>query len=119
MSDSDASLAISEQIGSAVERAITDGRQIANAAFYNRSADVLILLFFPFAVVIDRNSVPELLNVAPDELETLHLSPSGSTLIIESKNLYMETPGLAMRSIASIRSKKMSGGLILDLVQGV
>jgi len=119
VSESDASLAISEQIGVAVEHAIVDGRRIIEAAFYNRSADVLVLVCSPFAVVIGRGLVPELQNISQDAMETLYLSPSGATLIIESQNVYIETAGLVMAFIASIREKKMSGGLILDLLQGV
>ena len=118
MSESDASLAISEQIGAAVEHAISDGRRIVDGAFYNRAADALVLVCFPFAVVIERGMVPELQNISQDAMETLYLSPSGATLIIDSESIYIETAGLVMAFIASIRAKKMSGGLILDLLQG-
>lgn len=117
MSDPDASLAISEQIGAAVEHAVSEGRQIANAVFYNKPADAIVLLCFPFAVIMNRNWIPEFQNISPDALETLNLSPSGATLILESENLYIETAGLVMRLIASIRAKKVSGSVLFDLLQ--
>lgn len=117
MSESDASLAISEQVGAAVEHAISDGRRIVDTAFYNRSADALVLFCFPFAIVIGRSLVPELQNIAQDAMETLSISPSGSTLVIESQNIYIETAGLVMAFIASIRAKKVNGGLLFDLLQ--
>jgi hypothetical protein len=114
----DASLVISEQIGAAVVHAVAEGRRIVDAAFYDKAGDTVILFCSPFAVAIERNLIPELQKIPQDAMETIALSASGATVMIESHNVYIESIGLVAEFIGSIRSKKISGGLILDLLQG-
>jgi hypothetical protein len=118
VTESDASLVISGQISAAVAHAVADGRRIVDAAFYNKSADVIILFCSPFAVAIGRNLIPELQNIPQDAMEALALSASGATLIIESHDTYIEAAGLVAEFVKTIRSNKISGGLIFDLLQG-
>jgi hypothetical protein len=118
MTESDASLVISGQISAAVAHSVAAGRRIVDAAFYNKSADLVIVLCSPFVVTIDRNLIPELKKVPQDAMETLALSASGATVMIESHNVYIESAGLVAEFIGLIRSKKISGGLIFDLLQG-
>lgn len=42
----------------------------------------------------------------------------GATVMIESHNVYIESAGLVAEFIGLMRSKKISGGLIFDLLQG-
>jgi hypothetical protein len=118
VTESDASLVISGHISAAVAHAVANGRRIVDAAFYIKSIDVVVLFCSPFAVAIDRNLIPELQKVPQDAMETLALSASGASVMIESHNVYIESAGLVAEFIGSIRSKKISGGLILDLLQG-
>jgi hypothetical protein len=116
MTEDDA-LLISKQVADAVAHAVADGRRVIDAALYNRPTDAIVLLCHPFAVMVDRALIPELRTVPHDAMETIALSPSGATLMIESHNIYIEAAGLVAEFIMAMRQDKNKGGLILDLLR--
>ena len=115
MTDIRGALMVSEKVANAVANAVSDGRRIVDTIEYIKDTDSVLFFCGQFGITIERSSIPELRDIPQTAMETVTLSASGSTLIIESDNIYIEAAGIIAGAIENLHVSK-HGNLILDLL---
>jgi hypothetical protein len=88
-----------DDVARVVERAAQSHKRVVQGAVYVPESDTLLIVSYPFAVFIERKRIPELHRLDPAALDTIKISPAGTTIIIENQNIYIEAAGLIAAAI--------------------
>jgi hypothetical protein len=107
----------SDDMAAIVSRFSKERGRILDVIMYNDKTDALIFVCDPFAIFIDRKNCPELSNVSTEHIKDIKLSAGGSSVIVESADVYIESVGLIAAIINKLRISN-SGGIVMDILTG-
>src|SRR5260370_30626579 len=75
---------------SAINLAKKYNRKVIEHVVYWKEVDTLGIICPPFALYVKRVEIPELKGIPADDMSGITVSPTGTTIILEAHDIYIE-----------------------------